>query len=724
MSEKNVLKWLFYFLLKVVVASSLFQLYYTSKIKKQQQSILAIHGLLDLSDEFSANLGSVQQDFRSYALGQSPEMLNNLRKHQGVVIKVLQDKLDLSSGYADLKNLVVKMDRYYRVENNVVNTYVNASLKGMITQEFGRTVEQSEKGMGMVWTQLFEYRKILKDKVKSINTDIAELSAKSYISNVVSLIVLIALMLIIGYNFLSRRMLAKEIPGSDTPISNSVNPDNEMLLRTLLENTSTCMLITDTKGKILYANQATEDFIGLKESEMLGKTFSDLQIKKDIDYENKKIRMDINYPYSETEESIFADGKTYYFFTKKFPIKNDRGEVIASGLMSRNVTERILNEEGLKKSRHEAENARLTQEQFMANISHEIRTPMNGIMGMTDLLSATNLDSMQSDYLEIIRQSSNNLMVLINDILDFSKIEAGKLELERISFKINDVLNQVIDAIKVKAAEKQLSVNLSIDHKVPLGVLGDPLRLYQIISNILSNAIKFTNSGSVNINVTAISYNSNIVKVLFQVTDTGIGIPKERIGYIFQSFTQTSLDITRKFGGTGLGLAIVKQLVELHDGNITVSSEVGKGSTFLIEIPFTTIPISIRSKEENAKFEMLRGKQILIVEDNVINQKVIIKTLENSGMHTTLADNGFSAIELLKHQKFELIIMDIQMPEIDGRETTVKIRKELGLDIPIIAMTASVLADESDKCKAAGMNEYISKPFVKEDLFEKMLLFI
>jgi len=718
MSEKNVLKWLFYFLLKVVVACSLFQLYYTNQIKEQQQSILSIQGLLDLSDEFSANLGSVQQDFRSYAINRSPDVLNNLVKHQKIVIKVLNDKLDLSSGYPDLKNLVAKIDRIYQTENNAINTYIKLHPKDLVTEESIKTVEQSEKGMGVVWTQLFEYRKLLKDRVKSINRGISEVSAKSYISNIVSIVVLFIVMLIIGYNFLRKRVTQK------TDNSGIITSQNEMLLRALLENTSTCMLITDNEGKIMYANQATEDFMGLKESEMLRKTFSELEIRKDVEYANKAIRMNINYPYSETEESVFADGKTHYFFTKKFPIKNERAEVIASGLMSRNITERIVNEEGLKKSRHEAENARLTQEQFMANISHEIRTPMNGIMGMTDLLSATNLDPVQSDYLEIIRQSSGNLMVLINDILDFSKIEAGKLELERISFKINDVLSQVMDAMKVKAQEKQLPVYLNIDHKVPLGVLGDPLRLYQIISNILSNAIKFTTVGSVHLNVTAQSYNSGVVKVQFRVTDTGIGIPKERIGYIFQSFTQTSLDITRKFGGTGLGLAIVKQLVELHEGNITVSSEVGKGSTFLIEIPFATIPVTIRTKEEDAKFELLRGKRILVVEDNIINQRVIIKTLENSGIHTTLADNGFSAIELLKHQKFDLIIMDIQMPEIDGRETTVKIRKELGLDIPIIAMTASVLADESDKCKAAGMNEYISKPFVKEDLFEKILLFI
>ncbi|RYE45473.1 MAG: response regulator, partial [Sphingobacteriales bacterium] len=261
-------------------------------------------------------------------------------------------------------------------------------------------------------------------------------------------------------------------------------------------------------------------------------------------------------------------------------------------------------------------------------------------------------------------------------------------------------------------------------HKVPLGVSGDPLRLYQIISNILSNAIKFTNTGSIQINVTAQSHNLGDLIIRFQITDTGIGIPEERIGYIFQSFTQTSLDITRKFGGTGLGLAIVKQLVELHNGNISVTSQVGKGSTFIVEIPFTTSVLATRTPQEDAKFKLLNGKKILVVEDNVINQKVIIKTLENSGIATVLCDNGFSAIDRLKNEGFDLIIMDIQMPEIDGRETTVKIRKELGLDVPIIAMTASVLADEREKCKAAGMNEYISKPFVREDLFEKMLLFI
>ncbi|TCD00215.1 ATP-binding protein [Pedobacter psychroterrae] len=719
MSEKNILKWASYFLFIVVITSSLFQLYFTHQIKEEQSSIQKVQMLLNLTDELSANLGSVQQTFRSYSIARDPEALTNLVKFQNVVSKVLIEQLTLSAEYPDLKNLVEKIDRIYHTENKAINSYIAAHPKDLVTEQSIKAVEQSESGMGMVWTLLFEYKERLKNRVKSTNQDINDVSAKSYSANIGSLVLLLILLILNGYNFLRKRRI------ETTSASSGVISEQDMLLGALLENTSTCMMIRDRAGKILFANKATQEFIGLNEKDIVGKTFDRLEFTKEIQYGNSDIRIDVNYPYFETEERVFVDGKTLYFFTRQFPIKNSRGEVIASGLISRNITERIVYEEGLKKSRHEAENARLTQEQFMANISHEIRTPMNGIMGMTSLLSETSLDATQDEYLEIIRQSSKNLMVLINDILDFSKIEAGKLELEKIAFKITDVLTQVIDSMQVKAKEKQLPVHLTIDHKVPLGVLGDPLRLHQIISNILSNAIKFTSEGAIHIDVTAQSCNFGIVKLQFRITDTGIGIPEERIGYIFQSFTQTSLDITRKFGGTGLGLAIVKQLVELFEGKISVTSKVGNGSSFLIEIPFSTVPVANRSTEEEAKFALLCNKRILVVEDNIINQKVIIKTLENSGMHTTLADNGFSAIELLKHQEFDLIIMDIQMPEIDGRETTVKIRKELGLlDIPIIAMTASVLADESDKCKAAGMNEYISKPFVKEDLFEKMLLFI
>jgi len=214
------------------------------------------------------------------------------------------------------------------------------------------------------------------------------------------------------------------------------------------------------------------------------------------------------------------------------------------------------------------------------------------------------------------------------------------------------------------------------------------------------------------------------VTLLIKVYDTGIGIPADRINYIFQSFAQTSLDISRKFGGTGLGLTIVKQIVELQGGSISVESEEGTGSCFSIELPFETSMPEIWSANESAKFLLLQGQEVLVVEDNLINQKVISTTLKNAGMIATVVDSGYSALKILKERKFHLIIMDIQMPEIDGRETTIKIRNELKLDLPIIAMTASVSADERDRCITAGMDEYISKPFVKENLFEKLLLFV
>ena len=719
MSEKSVFKFLFYFILSLLIVSSIFQLVYTNKIKSWQQSVVAVQALLDRSDQFSANLGSVQQQFRSYAINRVSSDLTGLRHYQRVVDSVLKEKLTLSNEYPVLHNLVVNLKDVYQAENKDINAYVDSHPEKLSTEESIKAVEKSERGMGVIWTQLFEYRKALKARVELITVNIGDVSAKSFYANIVFLILLLMILLLAIYKYL------REYQHSKRPSLFGTTPtDQAMLMRSLLKNTSTSMLIMDIEGKILFVNKAFEDFIGMKESDLIGKAFIELKIRPGIQYGDNAVRMDKDYPYCETEETVSVDGKTLYFFTRKFPIRNENDEIVASGLISRNITERILNEEGLKKSRHEAENAKMTQEQFMANISHEIRTPMNGIMGMTDLLTTTELDSTQREYVQIIGQSSKNLMVLINDILDFSKIEAGKLELERIPFKINDVLNQVISSVKAKVEEKQLPIRLNIDYKVPLGVIGDPLRLYQILSNVLSNAIKFTVEGSVQIDVTANSDNSDTIAVQFKITDTGIGIPEERIGYIFQSFTQTSLDITRKFGGTGLGLAIVKQLVDLYKGTISVSSKSGKGSTFIIEIPFITSAASTRTPEEGAKFGLLKGKKIMVVEDNVINQKVITKTLENSGMTTILCDNGYAAIEFLKQQRVDLIIMDIQMPEIDGRETTMKIRHELGLKVPVIAMTASVLADEREKCKAAGMNEYISKPFVKEDLFEKMLLFI
>jgi PAS domain S-box-containing protein len=705
------------FLLLIGFFGTLFYQYHkASEIHDAQESAINMQSLLESSDLFSSNLGSMQQYFRNYVSNPSPVLSANIMFHRAIVDSALNKMKKIGDASSDLKLLTETMSSTYYKERDKIQRYI--AIPEVARSADKNTVEVSEAQMDLVWTALFEYRKSLKQGIIEKSDAVSMYSADSKRMVITSMCLFTALVFsIIIFIYTSRRQVLsfeKKLADQD---------QHFQLVGSLLDNTTTSMHIVDKDGRIIYVNKAFLDFIGLPREEVQLKTFEQLKSPRLLKFTKPELRLG-DLPPFESKETVEIEAEEFHFFTRKYHLKNADGEITASAFISRDITERILNERGLEISRQEAEDARLTQEQFMANISHEIRTPMNGIIGMTDLLSETALLPEQQDYIATIKQSSTSLMALINDILDFSKIEAGMLQLEHIPFKVSDVIEQSFDLLKLKASQKNIYLNCNIDHKVPASLLGDPLRLYQIISNLLSNAIKFTTKGGISVTVSAKAFRAPEVILQIKVYDTGIGIPADRINYIFQSFAQTSLDISRKFGGTGLGLTIVKQLVELQGGSISVESEEGTGSCFSIELPFETSMPESWSADESIKFALLQGREVLVVEDNLINQKVISTTLKNAGIIPTVVDNGFSALEILKKRIFHVIIMDIQMPEIDGRETTLKIRNDLKLNVPIIAMTASVSADERDRCISAGMDEYISKPFNKENLFEKLLLFV
>ncbi|MCB9316953.1 MAG: response regulator [Lewinellaceae bacterium] len=379
--------------------------------------------------------------------------------------------------------------------------------------------------------------------------------------------------------------------------------------------------------------------------------------------------------------------------------------------------------------KEKAEAAGRAKHQFLANMSHEIRTPMNAIKGMTDILLRRNPKKEQLEYLNGIKQSSDSLLVIINDILDLSKIEAGKIDLESVPFVLKEVVQQVHTIMQFKAEEKGLELKTHIPENMPL-VLGDPTRLRQILINLVGNAIKFTEKGIITISVRQEDVQADEKPVFhFTVSDTGIGIGSDRLEKIFESFEQAYSDTSRKFGGTGLGLSISKKLVELHGGALWAESEKGKGSYFHFTIPYAivveeqaAIADSTNDLAETAK--ALKGVRILLVEDNAFNALVAQEELEDAieGVDLTLAENGAIAVEKARHGDFDIILMDVQMPVMNGYEATEKIR---ALDhgkarIPIIAMTANVLKDEVERCYEAGMDDFIGKPFEVEDLLFKM----
>lgn len=375
-----------------------------------------------------------------------------------------------------------------------------------------------------------------------------------------------------------------------------------------------------------------------------------------------------------------------------------------------------LRSQAIDKKFQTVEEASQLREQFMANMSHEIRTPLNAIIGFTNVLTRTNLQPAQQELTNNIQTSSETLLNIVNDILDFSKIEAGMLVLEKTPFDLPSLLHSVQQMFREKARAKDLSLDFDLAPGLAQQVQGDPTRVTQIFVNLLSNAIKFTQRGGVLVHATILETTANRVRIQVEVRDTGIGIPRDQIERIFERFTQSDEQTTRLYGGTGLGLPIVKQLAEAMQGSISVKSEPGFGSMFTLVLPFELAAVENRieapkvADEKTMDFSHL---QLLVAEDNPMNRRVVELLFEEWGFQYSMVHNGREAVELLceNPERFDLVFMDIQMPEMDGYEATRQIRQELGLNVPIVAMTAHALAGEREKCIRLGMNDYIAKPF-------------
>jgi PAS domain S-box-containing protein len=481
-------------------------------------------------------------------------------------------------------------------------------------------------------------------------------------------------------------------------------------------------------GKIDYFNKRWMDFTGRKKEKELRIEWIQMVHPEDRDKCTKTLETVFKErkPFNMEYRLRRFDGEYRWIIDFGRPFNDLEGNFAGFLGVCYDITERKQVAENLLKSKESAEAASRAKSEFLANMSHEIRTPLNGIMGMTNLTLQTNLTKEQKENLDIINSCANLLLNVINDILDYSKIEAGKMVLESIQFDIQMLMDKIFKFHLVNAKDKGLEFNLRIHKAVPDVLVGDPSRLQQVLNNLITNAIKFTDYGEVKVSVDVVEVSGDNVRLRFAVTDTGIGISEEEKKRLFISFSQVDGSITRRYGGTGLGLAISKQLIEMMNGEIGVESEKEKGSIFYFTAEFACK--ESRRKETGAvKTPMIDNNgtrlNILAVEDDTVNQMIITRIIEKQGHSVQVANNGLEALEILENKEFDLILMDIQMPEMDGIETTKRIRKrEEGTfrHIPIIAVTAHALKGDRQRFLNAGMDEYIPKPIAVEELFSAM----
>jgi PAS domain S-box-containing protein len=490
------------------------------------------------------------------------------------------------------------------------------------------------------------------------------------------------------------------------------------------------VFVTDAGGNCTYTNHTWQKIYGLSFAESLGAGWSSQLHPDDREavFSNWLACTNNKENFSMEFRVLRKDGSTRYVHAQAR--ETHRSQFMESGFVGsvEDITERKMMLEELQKAVVQANAATRAKSEFLANMSHEIRTPMNAIIGLARLCLGTELNAKQRDYIEKVFYSGQSLLGIINDILDFSKIEAGKLEMENIPFYLQEVLSRTQSMMEPKAEEKGLLLNIEFA-SIPGRLVGDPLRLNQVLLNLVSNAIKFTAQGKVSIKVNLLDTSDDHLRLEFSVQDSGIGMSSEQTSKLFQSFVQADTSITRQFGGTGLGLAISKNLVELMKGKIRVESELGVGTRFYFDALFGRAPADT-SEEHQAAYKIstlkeLQGIKVLLAEDNLINQQVAQEILSQAGMQVSIANNGLEAIDMAQQDSFDVILMDMQMPVMDGVTATMAItRLENYKDIPVIAMTANAMEVDREECFKAGMVDHVPKPVDPEKLFASLLRWV
>jgi PAS domain S-box-containing protein len=500
---------------------------------------------------------------------------------------------------------------------------------------------------------------------------------------------------------------------------------SEKKFRDLINYSQAYICTHDLSGKLMAVNPYMVDMLGYTLEELIGKDLKDFIPENHLDYFTAY--MD-TFNYTNSTDGVLSvlnkDKNIRYLFYQTYKVEEKGIEPYIIGI-AQDITDRMLAERELKKAKEAAEESARVKENFLANMSHEIRTPMNGILGMAGLLNKTNLDQVQSNYLKIIKKSSENLLVVINDILDVAKIDAGKLDLEAIPFDLNETVQNAFQTLYYKAEEKEIAYVLEAANLQNPVLLGDPYRLNQVLLNLLNNAIKFTEEGTIKLRYDIIHENDDAITFQFSVQDSGIGIPDVKHELIFDGFTQAHSSTSRKYGGTGLGLSICKNLIEMQGGTIWVESQENLGSTFKFTLTYPKPKDGqfVLQSTTEVNYSNLASIHVLLAEDNDVNIFLAQSILEDWKFTVDVAQNGLEAYNMVKENEYDIILMDIQMPEMSGIESTRLIREledKKKATIPIIALTANALKGDAEKFLNAGMNDYLSKPFEEIKLYSKL----
>jgi len=510
--------------------------------------------------------------------------------------------------------------------------------------------------------------------------------------------------------------------------------ESENKLRIILDNSAAAITMTDEMERIVSWNKFTEGLLGMSPKDLLLRPIHTLYPQREwAIIRSLNIRKSGFKHHLETKV-IRKNGTVIDVDLSINILKNEKGQVIGSVGMFQDITERKRSQEMILQAKLAAEEANNAKSVFLAKMSHEVRTPMNSIIGMIDLTLDTPLTEEQKDNLKVAKDAADNLLGLINDILDLSRAQAGKVVIEDIEINVPDIVKNVCKGLMILARNKGVDVVWSIDPGIPRLLIGDPVRLRQVLVNLINNAIKFTHKGRVQVNVNRKALTDKDCEVVFEVIDSGIGIPRENLPHIFEVFTDAHNTTARRYGGTGLGLAICKKIVEMMGGHIEVDSVEGKGSTFCFTLIFSFSPDLVLNAAAAQKPQTqgngvllapeLHHLRILVAEDNTVNQRIAVRILEKFGWKVTAADNGQEALNILNHQTFDVILMDDSMPVLSGIETTQVIRREekqTGQHVPIIAMTANAMTGDREKYLASGMDGYISKPVDRHLLYEEIV---